>query len=103
MHGGEVAIRGDRKAGLDDIDTHLVEEIGDFELLLMRHGRAGALLAVAQGSIEDENAVLLGLDCCRHECGSFSSLAPSFPGAGGVLAVPPERPGANARPALRGP
>ena len=52
--------RGDREAGLDDVDAHLVEQLGDFELLLVGHGRAGALLAVAQGRVEDDDAVLLG-------------------------------------------
>ena len=49
------------KAGLDDVDAHLVEQRGDFELLLVGHGGAGALLAVAQGGVENNDAVLLGL------------------------------------------
>ncbi len=61
VHRGEVALRCDRKAGLDDVNSHLVEQLGDFELLLMGHGGAGALLAVAQGGVEDDDAVLLGL------------------------------------------
>src|SRR3712207_8489801 len=36
------------------------EQAGDFELLLQGHGGAGALLAVAQGGVEDQNAVLGG-------------------------------------------
>ena len=66
VHGGEVAFRGDREAGLDDVDAHVVEELGDLELLLVRHGRAGALLAVAQGGVEDDDAVLLGLCLGSH-------------------------------------
>ena len=54
----EIAVRGDREAGLDDVDAHRVEEIGDLELLLEGHGRAGALLAVAQRGVEDQHAVL---------------------------------------------
>ena len=61
VHGVEIAVRGDRKAGLDDVDAHLVEQLGDLELLLVRHGGAGRLLAVAQGGVEDDDAVLLGL------------------------------------------
>ena len=61
VDGGKVAVRGDRETGLDDVDAHLIEQLGDFELLLMRHGGAGALLAVAQGGVEDDDAVLLGL------------------------------------------
>ena len=61
VDGGEIALRGDREAGLDDVDAHLVEQLGDLELLLVGHGGAGALLAVAQGGVEDDDAVLLGL------------------------------------------
>ena len=56
----EIALRGDREARLDDVDAHLVEELGDLELLLEGHGGAGALLAVAQGGVEDQDAVLGG-------------------------------------------
>jgi hypothetical protein len=65
VDGGEIAFGGDRKAGLDDVDAHGVEELGDFELLFVGHGGAGALLAVAQGGVEDDDAVLLGLGRCR--------------------------------------
>ncbi len=61
VDGGEIAFRGDREAGLDDVDAHRVEQFGDFELLLVGHGGAGALLAVAQGGVENDDAVLLGL------------------------------------------
>ncbi len=47
------------KPGLDDVDAHLVEQLGDFELFLERHRGAGALLAVAQRRVEDEDAVLV--------------------------------------------
>ena len=55
--GLEIAVRGDREAGLDDVDAHGVEQLGDLQLLLEGHGRAGALLAVAQGGVEDQDAV----------------------------------------------
>ncbi len=70
---GEVTIRGDRKAGLDDIDAHFVEQRRDFEFFLVRHGRAGALFAIAQGGVEDNDAVLLGLGWSGHGFKSFSS------------------------------
>ena len=63
---GEVAFRGDREAGLDDVDAHAVEQLGDLELLLVGHGRARALLAVAQGGVEDDDAVLVGLGLGSH-------------------------------------
>ena len=37
----EVAFGGDRKARFDDVDAHLVQKGGDFELFLVRHGGAG--------------------------------------------------------------
>ena len=62
----EVTLGGDREAGLDDIDAHVVQQFGDLELFLEGHGGAGALLAVAQGGVEDDDAVLLGPGGCRH-------------------------------------
>ena len=53
----EVALARDGEACLDDVDAHLVEQLGDFELLLEGHGGAGALLAVAQGGVENDDAV----------------------------------------------
>ena len=67
VDGGEVAFRSDRETGLDDVDAHVVEQLGDFELLLVRHGGAGRLLAVAQGGVEDDDAVLLGLSLRGHD------------------------------------
>ena len=61
VDGGEIALRGDREAGLDDVDAHVVEQLGDLELLVVGHGGAGALLAVAQRGVEDDDAVLVGL------------------------------------------
>ena len=62
----EIAFRGNRETGLDDIDAHLVEQLGDLELLLMGHGGAGGLLAVAQCGVEDDDAVLVGLRWRGH-------------------------------------
>src|SRR6478672_13234422 len=70
IDGGEIALRCNREAGLDDVDTHGVEHLGDFELLLMRHRGTGRLFAVAQGGVEDDDAVLLGL-CWRGHDWSF--------------------------------
>ena len=66
LHGGEIAFRGDREAGLDDVDAHGVEQLGDLELLLVGHGGARALLAVAQRRVEDDDAVLVGLGRGGH-------------------------------------
>src|SRR5262249_33640002 len=56
-YGLEVAVGGDREAGLDDVDAHLLEHGGDAQLLVQVHGGAGRLLAVAQGGVEDDYAV----------------------------------------------
>ena len=63
LHAVEIAFRGDRETGLDDVDAHLVEHFGDFELLVEGHGGAGALLPVAQCRVEDDDAVALGAGC----------------------------------------
>ena len=87
VDGGEIALRGDREAGLDDVDAHVVEQLGDLELLVVGHGGAGALLAVAQGGVEDDDAVLLGLRWRTHGNGP-SRFAPAFvSGALGFLVL----------------
>ena len=77
VDGREIAFRGDREAGLDDVDAHGVEHLGDFELLLMGHGGAGRLLAVAQGGVEDDDAVRLGLCWRGHGMGPSRLRPPS--------------------------
>ena len=49
----EVAGRGGREAGLDDVDLEAGELAGDLELLGGGQAGAGRLLAVAQGRVED--------------------------------------------------
>jgi hypothetical protein len=75
-HGAEVALGGDGEARLDDVHAHLVEEAGDLELLLVGHGGAGRLLAVAQGGVEDDHAV-------GHVLAP-GPLAPTIPPSGGA-------------------
>ena len=58
LHGLEVARRGDREAGLDDVHAQPRELVGDLELLGRVQRDAGRLLAVSQGGVEDENAVV---------------------------------------------
>ena len=38
QHRLEVAVRGDGKARLDHVDLHLFEDLGQFQLLVQRHG-----------------------------------------------------------------
>jgi hypothetical protein len=77
LDGGEVALRGDREAGLDDVDPHGIEQLGDLELLFMRHGGAGRLLAVAQGGVENDDAILLGWCWRGHGKGPSDGSRPS--------------------------
>src|SRR5271154_4515832 len=49
--------RGDREAGLDDVDAQGLEGAGDLELLGQVHRCARRLLAVTQGGVEDDDAV----------------------------------------------
>ncbi len=103
-HRLEVAFRGDGKAGLDDVDAHVVEHLGDHDLFLEGHGRAGALLAVTQGGVEYDDAVLLGLVGGVHLCSSFWVVRRSE-GAEGFsqLTRTPECPGANRPDGPQGP
>ena len=59
-HGLEVADRGDREPGLDDVDPERGQGAGDLELLGHVHARARRLLAVAQGRVEDPHPVRVG-------------------------------------------
>ena len=56
----EVAVAGDREAGLDDVDTEARELLRDLELLAHVQRDAGRLLAVAQGGIEDLHVISHG-------------------------------------------
>ena len=71
----EIAVGGDREAGLDDVDAHLLQNAGDAQLLFQVHRGAGRLLAVAQGGIENDDAVrgvaltAVDVDCVAHALG----------------------------------
>ena len=56
-HRLEVALGGDREAGLDDVHAEFRELPGHPELLADGHAAAGRLLAVAQGGVEDQHAL----------------------------------------------
>ena len=52
----EVAGAGGREAGLDDVDPEIGQRVRDLDLLRDGHRRAGRLLAVTEGRIEDDDA-----------------------------------------------
>ena len=58
--GAEIAFGGDGKPRLDDVDAHVVQQLGDLELFLVGHCGAGGLLTVAQGRVENQHLVLVG-------------------------------------------
>ena len=53
--GLKIAGRGDRKAGLDHVDTQVDQGLGHFHLFREIHTGAGRLLPVAQGRVEDDD------------------------------------------------
>ena len=53
----ELALRGDREPGLDDVDAQPGELLGDLDLLGLRERDPGSLLPVAQGGVEDPDYV----------------------------------------------
>ena len=76
LHGLEVARRGDREAGLDDVDAEARELVGDLELLGRVQRDAGRLLAVAQRGVEDDDPV--GVGGGRHGWGPCRCLGVLF-------------------------
>ena len=57
LHGFEVAVGAGGEAGLDHVDLQALELAGDAQLLVLGHGGAGRLLAVAQGGVENDQFV----------------------------------------------
>ena len=53
----EIAVADDREPGLDDIDVEARQLPGDLHFFAQVHGCAGALFAVAQGGVEDDDFV----------------------------------------------
>jgi hypothetical protein len=49
------------EAGLDHVDLQALELLADAHLLVARHGRARALLAVAHGGVENDQLVAHGV------------------------------------------
>src|SRR5262249_32938842 len=58
LDGLEVAGRGDGEAGLDHIDAEVAQGAGHLELFGEVHAGAGRLFAVAEGGVEDDQAVV---------------------------------------------
>ena len=56
----DLAGRGDREPGLDDVDAEALELAGDLQLLLRVQADAGRLLAITQRGVEDLDVILVG-------------------------------------------
>jgi hypothetical protein len=56
-HRLKIAGAGDGKTGLDHVDPHPLQHLGDADFFFLGHGRAGALFAVAQGRVENNQFV----------------------------------------------
>jgi len=63
----EIAGAGHGKSGLDDVDAHAFQHLGDAHLFLACHGRAGALLAVAQRRVKNDQWIAHGLVSAKME------------------------------------
>ena len=63
LHGLEVAGRGGRKAGLDDVDLQIGQRLRDPQLFAQRHAAARGLLAVAQRRVENANCARAVISC----------------------------------------
>ncbi len=61
LDGMEIAVADDRETGLDDIDVEAAQLAGHLHFFAQVHGCAGALFAVAQGSVEDDDFVGHGI------------------------------------------
>ena len=52
-----IALAGDGKTGLDDVDAHTLERLGDAQFFILRHGGSGALFSITKGCIEYDKFV----------------------------------------------
>ena len=57
VDGVEVALRGDREAGFDDVNAERGELVRHAQLFAVVHGAAGRLLAVAEGGVKEDDLV----------------------------------------------
>src|SRR5690606_19598002 len=55
-----VARRGGGETGLDHVHAQVAQDMSHLQLGFGRHGEAGRLFAVAQGGVEDDDAVGIG-------------------------------------------
>ena len=66
LHGFKIPVTDDGKSRLDNIHVQACKLTGDLELFTEIHGGSGALLAVTQGGVEDQNPVGIDAVVCYH-------------------------------------
>src|SRR5215469_18170930 len=64
LNGIEVAVGGDGKTSLEDVDAEIAKLMRHAKLLFVMHGAAGGLLAVAEGGVEEDD--LVWVTHCDH-------------------------------------
>ena len=57
VDGLEIAVANDGETGFDDVHIDACELSGDFEFFAKVHAGAGALFAVAEGGVEDDDLI----------------------------------------------
>ena len=78
LDGGEIALRGDRETGLDDVHAHFFELAGDPQFLVRVHARPRRLLAVPERRVENKNPLscFLHHSLLSHEIKKAMGLSP---------------------------
>src|SRR5690554_180933 len=60
LDGFEVALTGNRKAGLYHIHAQFLEHLGNTQLLVLVHGGARALFAITESSVKNDQVISCG-------------------------------------------
>jgi hypothetical protein len=63
----EIARRRDGEARLEDVDAERRELVRHAQLLTMMHGASGALLAVAERGVKEDDVIRVGHGICVHK------------------------------------
>jgi hypothetical protein len=53
-----VALAGDSKTGLENVNAKVRELVGHAQLFIVMHGAAGGLFAVAEGRVEEDDLIM---------------------------------------------
>jgi len=87
VDGLEIAIAGNGETGFDDVHLQAGELAGDFQFFAGIHGRAGALLAVAESGVEDQDLVMHVVPFAPPRCREVKKPTTPDSGRGSGLSV----------------